>query len=275
MSQAASASQFCSRCHGGMPAVNTLADKPIGGGLNHKEEAPNPKDGLVIVFSDIRDSTSLWDNHPKEMHEAMAIHDKIIRDNIEKHSGFEVKTLGDSFMMAFTSPRSALSWCLDTQKGFLDADWPEALLTHPAAKIFYDESGNLIFRGLSLRMGAHWGVPILTSRQDFIGPMVHRASRTTSKADGGQIVVSRDFLSAMKKEANSEMSSNHRSSIMATANMPDFQLHDMGDQELKGISKPLHLFLIMPNTLKGRLGLYPQRDTSFQKMWKLVIGEGG
>ena len=49
--------------------------------------------------------------------------------------GYEVATEGDAFILAFHEPVDAVAWCLCTQHALLAAQWPETLLTHPAAGI--------------------------------------------------------------------------------------------------------------------------------------------
>lgn len=76
------------------------------------------------------------------MSEAIEIHNQIIRDNIKITGGFEVKTEGDSFMVAFHSPVSAVWWCLFVQEALVNANWPEELLKCSYSKEEFDEHGN-------------------------------------------------------------------------------------------------------------------------------------
>eukprot|EP00754_Rhynchopus_humris_P003526 Rhum_TRINITY_DN11852_c1_g1::Rhum_TRINITY_DN11852_c1_g1_i1::g.47449::m.47449 len=64
-----------------------------------------PGDGVTdpvasIVFTDIRGSTALWERSSSMMGEGMKVHNAIIRQCICRHCGYEVKTIGDSFMVA-------------------------------------------------------------------------------------------------------------------------------------------------------------------------------
>jgi adenylate cyclase len=108
--------------------------------------------------------------------------------------GYEVKSTGDGFMVAFPTTTAALSWCLRIQKQLLDAPWPPQVLETPQGKEIKDAEGNVVFRGLRVRMSCHWGVPVcrlndVTGRMDYMGPMVHRAARAIERTDGGQISV--------------------------------------------------------------------------------------
>jgi adenylate cyclase len=54
----------------------------------------------------------------------MEMHNNILRENLKLTGGYEVKTEGDSFMVAFHSPVSAVWWCLFAQEALLNANWP-------------------------------------------------------------------------------------------------------------------------------------------------------
>lgn len=46
-------------------------------------------------------------------------------DFITIAGGYEVKSDGDSFMVAFSSVFSAVTYCMSVQEALLGADWPE------------------------------------------------------------------------------------------------------------------------------------------------------
>lgn len=48
---------------------------------------------------------------------SIEIHNELIRKNLEKHIGFEVKNNGESFMAAFPDTVQALNFCLRVQTG--------------------------------------------------------------------------------------------------------------------------------------------------------------
>lgn len=66
---------------------------------------------------------------------------------------------GDAFMVAFPSAETATRWCLKVQKELLNVTWPKELLQHKAASIVFDPEGRMIFNGLRVRMGIHFGHP--------------------------------------------------------------------------------------------------------------------
>src|SRR5512140_2338104 len=87
-----------------------------------------PSGTVALVFTDIQGSTLLWERCSVGMRAALDIHDRILRALLVSTSGYEVKTQGDSFMVAFPSVADAVRWCLDVQEVLLDAPWPQELL---------------------------------------------------------------------------------------------------------------------------------------------------
>ena len=50
---------------------------------------------LTFLFTDIEGSTRLWETQHAAMREALARHDALLRQAIERHEGHVVKTTGD------------------------------------------------------------------------------------------------------------------------------------------------------------------------------------
>jgi tetratricopeptide (TPR) repeat protein len=86
-------------------ARGVMADKPD----LRPQAAP---DGTVtIMFSDIEGSTEKTERLGDEAWmQVLREHNSIVRDQINAHAGFEVKSEGDGFMVAFQSARKALEW---------------------------------------------------------------------------------------------------------------------------------------------------------------------
>jgi len=60
-----------------------------------------PSGTVTFLFTDIEGSTRLWEEHPDAMRDALARHDEVLREAIEAHRGYVVKTTGDGFHAAF------------------------------------------------------------------------------------------------------------------------------------------------------------------------------
>eukprot|EP01079_Euglenida_sp_SAG-EU17-18_P000992 gene992-402_t len=86
-----------------------------------------PTGTMAIVFTDIAASTVLWEADPVIMQAVVAKHNIVIRDLVEALNGYEVKTVGDTFMIAFQNPLHAVRFCNALQVSLLRAAWPTEL----------------------------------------------------------------------------------------------------------------------------------------------------
>lgn len=238
-------------------------------------EAPTGE--LAIIFTDIKKSTGLWESCPDAMRSAIQIHNDILRRQLGIIGGYEVKTEGDAFMVAFASTTAALLWCFNCQNQLLEAEWPTEILEQQQCQVVVDMENNVIFRGLSVRMGGHWGEPVcepdpVTNRMDYFGPMVNRASRISAVADGGQIFVSSDFMGDVSRNLEMFADDERSASTDSNASQPridglgynirrelqqlnsqGFVIKDQGERKLKGLENPEPLYLVYSQALSGRL----------------------
>jgi adenylate cyclase len=127
------------------------------------------------------------------------MHHQLLRRHVRLCGGYEVKTEGDTFTVAFKTVSAALLWCSSVQIFLLDEQWPKEILDLPEGREVCDAKGTVIARGLSLRMGIHCGTPVcemnlVSRRMAYYGTMVNRASRVANSAAGGQILLSADAL---------------------------------------------------------------------------------
>ncbi|KAG0696369.1 nucleotide cyclase [Suillus ampliporus] len=223
-----------------------------------REIAP-PTGHLCLVFTDIRNSTQLWDKNPA-MGAALHVHNDLLLGHLLYCGGYVVKTEGDSFMCTFPTTPAAVWWCLTAQLLLLHASWPSDLLNCEEGREVYDEHGTLLARGLSVRMGIHCGTPVceadpITGRMDYFGSMVNRTARICGSAAGGQIMCSADVVREI------------RASVFETGPHTDFQpaealetvremvLIPKGEIELKGLDVPEMAALAYPSALLGRQNL--------------------
>ena len=114
-------------------------------------EVPPPVGHVTLVFTDIRNSTLLWESN-RGMQSAMRIHNHLLRRHLRTIGGYEVKTEGDAFMVSFQTVTSALLWCFTIQLQLLNQDWPKEILENDEGRPILDHNSNLISRGLSVRM---------------------------------------------------------------------------------------------------------------------------
>ena len=235
-------------------------------------EVPAPTGLISIVFTDIKNSTQLWETYPEAMRSAIKLHNEVMRRQLRRIGGFEVKTEGDAFMVSFPTATSALLWCFAVQTQLLTVNWPSEMLNSVSCQPTFDRENRLIFRGLSVRMGIHWGEPLaepdpVTRRMDYYGPMVNKASRISAVADGGQIAVSSDFISEIQRclETYQESSNTGEETFdddgfakairseLRSLSSQGFEVKDMGERKLKGLENPEFVYSLYPHALAGRI----------------------
>ena len=83
--------------------------------------------GSRFLFTDIQDSTKLWGAAPASMSVSLDKHHQVIRECIACHKGYEVKTVGDSFMIACSSSAAAVHIAADIQLRLQETPFPSAI----------------------------------------------------------------------------------------------------------------------------------------------------
>jgi class 3 adenylate cyclase len=130
-----------------------------------------PDGTVTILFSDIEGSTAMTERlGDQRWLELLRSHNGTVRECLRAHDGYEVKTEGDGFMLAFSSARRAVQCAIAIQRAF-------------AA---YNETADEPTR---VRIGLHTGEAIKEA-EDFYGRHVVLASRIADQAQGGEILVS-------------------------------------------------------------------------------------
>jgi class 3 adenylate cyclase len=130
--------------------------------------AAAPDGTVTIMFSDIEGSTALNEQlGDVRWLELLQRHDRIVRKRVKAANGFEVKSQGDGFMIAFPSARRAIECAQGIQRS-----------------IARELGGDI-----RLRIGLHTGEAIRRS-DDFFGKNVVIAARIADQAEGGEILVS-------------------------------------------------------------------------------------
>lgn len=177
-------------------------------------------------------------------------------------------------MVTFPTATSALLWCFSIQKQLLEQDWPNEIVESEGGREIQDADGNRIYRGLSVRMGIHWGAPVcepdpITGRMDYFGPMVNRAARIEAEADGGQITVSSDFVAEINRcvkafqdsesglVAPEEAFGDQQSATdilreLRSLSDEGFEIKELGERKLKGLENPEFIYHVYPTSLIGR-----------------------
>jgi class 3 adenylate cyclase len=160
-----------------------------------------PTGVVTFLFTDLENSTHLWEEYPSEMKSALAQHDEILALNVKAGNGKIVKTTGDGFHAVFHSPGDAIQAVVSAQKTILSEDWGR---TGP----------------LRVRMALHSEEAEFRDG-DYYGSAVNRAARIMGTASGEQILVS----AATAKLIGDQMPEG-------------VSLLDLGKHYLRGLTEP-------------------------------------
>ncbi len=204
------------------PSQNPLSQPPLSG--ERRRSAQLPTGVITLIFTDIEGSTQLWERQPEAFGAALAAHNKLVREVAAHWDGYEVKSQGDSFMLAFERVTSAIYCAIELQHQLKEADWPA---TTGAPRV---------------RVGIHTGEPFrgydADGRPDYFGPMVNRAARISDAGHGGQIL-----LSAATRD------------IAGGALLADVETVDLGFHRLRGIEAPEQIFEVRhPDLINDETG---------------------
>lgn len=158
---------------------------------------------VAVMFIDVVESTRLTEElGDSAWSEQLARHREVVRRTISGHGGSEVGTQGDGFLARFERPADAVACALDLQ-----APPPG----RPSS-------------AMQLRIGIHAGETV-EDDGDLIGRVVNLASRVTAAAQPGEVMVTEPVADQV-----------------SDARATDVGFDDRGVHQLKGISRPRHLF---------------------------------
>jgi predicted ATPase/class 3 adenylate cyclase len=131
-----------------------------------------PTGTVTFLFSDIVQSTRLWERHPASMSQALARHDAIIERTVADHRGVVVRPRGegDSRFGVFREALSATITAAEIQIALQAEVWP-------------------VPEGVRVRIALHTGEAELRSG-DYYGSTVNRCARLRALAHGGQVLLS-------------------------------------------------------------------------------------
>ena len=185
-----------------------------------------PTGTVTFLFTDIEGSTRLWDEFPEAMQVALARHDTILREAIERNGGAVFKTIGDAFCAAFAVGSDALSAALEAQRTLITEAWKDGLT-------------------LRVRMALHVGTAEHRNG-DYFGPSLNRVARLLAVGHGAQTLIS-----------------NHARELIYEMLPADCALRDLGEHRLKDLQQPEHVWQMIHPGLPGEFP--PLRSLNVQK----------
>jgi predicted ATPase/class 3 adenylate cyclase len=173
-----------------------------------------PTGTVTFLFTDIEGSTRLWEEHPDAARQALARHDRLVEEIVERNGGSLVRPRGegDSRFAVFTRATSAVAAAVELQIAFHNEAWPT-----PAP--------------LKVRMALHTGEADLREG-DYYGSAVNRCARLRGAAHGGQALLSEVTYELVRDGLGS----------LAT---PGVTVQDLGEHRLKDLAKAEHIFQLV------------------------------
>eukprot|EP01065_Artemidia_motanka_P043082 TRINITY_DN5913_c0_g1_i1.p1 TRINITY_DN5913_c0_g1~~TRINITY_DN5913_c0_g1_i1.p1 ORF type:complete len:981 (+),score=161.22 TRINITY_DN5913_c0_g1_i1:43-2943(+) len=208
---------------------------------------------VCVCFTDIESSTALWEAHPGAMYQALNLHNAVVRSSAATHRGYEVKTIGDAFMLAFCNGHRACGFALEAQSRLVNQPWPAALLQQDAYAYAANEDGSPLWHGPRIRVGLHVGeVRVqgnpLTGRIDYFGPAVNVAARVESALRrGGLIGATRPVVDDCDFSQEEDFPVPPRTV-------------SMGLRMLKGVRELTEIIVLLPQRLSARQSVIPMDD---------------
>jgi predicted ATPase/class 3 adenylate cyclase len=191
---------------------------------------------VTFLFTDIEGSTRLWERQPEKMRRALACHDWLTRQAVESNRGVVVKMVGDGVYAAFAEPLDGLVAAVQLQQALAD---PRA-------------TGDVALR---VRCGLHAGV-VEQRDNDYFGSAVNRAARIMRAAHGGQVLVSKAVVEAIRRPFPAGVSLRDLGSVRLRDLSGPERVYQIVHAELRQDFPALRSLEVTPNNL-------PQQVTSF------------
>jgi DNA-binding NarL/FixJ family response regulator/class 3 adenylate cyclase len=187
-----------------------------------------PSGTVTFLFSDIERSTNLLRQLRERYGEVLAEHQRLLRSAFQDAGGQEMNTQGDSFFVAFRTPRDAVLAALAAQRALRSHPWPDGVQVRA-------------------RIGIHTGEASLGADNQYHGLAVHRAARICAAGHGGQILLSQTSHSLLEDEEEE---------------LPGLTLRELGRQRLKDFDRPVRIFQLEAPDLLSEFPPLRTLDTS-------------
>ena len=166
----------------------------------------------AIMFTDIKGFSKKMAENETVAFEMLKTHDALLRVLAAKFDGRIIKSIGDSFMIDFTSAVNAVRCAIEAQKRFS-----------------HFNKGKSEFEKIEIRVGIHLGDVIIRG-EDIIGDGVNIASRIEAMAEPNRIWISQDVYQQIR-------------------NKIPIKVFSLGPQPLKNIPEPVEIYEILIDSI--------------------------
>jgi len=210
-----------------------------------------PSGTVTFLFTDIEDSTQLWEQYSQSMGVALARHDAILRKAIESHHGLVVKMTGDGVHAAFSTAGDALRSTITIQQALSAEPWP---LDQP----------------LRVRAALHTGQAEWRDG-DYFGSAVNRAARIMSVASGGQVLLSAVTAELVRDSLPEGINLRNLGQLrLRSLDRPE-RIYQLDHPDLPSDFPPLKTSVTIPNNLPAQLTSFIGRDKELAEVKRLLI----
>lgn len=166
----------------------------------------------AIMFTDVRDFSKKMSENEIAAMELLKVHDTMVRDTVVKYGGIVIKSLGDSFMVDFSSAVNAVRCAIEAQEQF-----------------WHYNQGKSEFDKIQIRVGIHLG-DVITVGNDIYGDGVNIAARIEAITEPTRICVSADIYNQVKNK------------------MP-IRAYSIGSIDLKNIAEPVEVLELLIDSI--------------------------
>jgi predicted ATPase/class 3 adenylate cyclase len=165
---------------------------------------------VTFVVTDIEGSTRLFRRLGDAYPPLLDMHNALLRDKWNAFGGAEVKTVGDSFIVAFESALDAMTASVAAQRAVAEHPWPTDGV-------------------IRIRVGVHTG-SAYPRDGDYVALALHQAARVVGAANGGQVIASDDAVEAIGE---------------ALGNAPAVRVEPLGTFRLRDFERPVQLAAVL------------------------------
>jgi TolB-like protein/class 3 adenylate cyclase len=172
---------------------------------------PSVRRLTAILAADVAGYSRLMGADEEGTHERLKAHlGELVNPKIAEHRGRVVKNTGDGMLAEFSSVVDAVRCAAEVQRGMAERN-----ATAP------------VDQRIEFRVGINLG-DVIAEEHDIFGDGVNVAARLEALADPGGICVSRVVRDQVRDKL-------------------DFAFEDMGEQQVKNIARPVHVYRVRIN----------------------------